>query len=200
MIIYEETKKQWDKNFKMRKEGRQMSRKALFDKETIIKASFLIFERRGIDSFKVRNIAKVLNSSTSPIYYQFKSIEEIENAMVSEIVGLFLRPVKHLPDYYTYENLTIAYCLFARNHRKLFEAIFLKSNHNSENSIREKLLKTLKAVIEQDQNFDYDRDYHKLLCGDGLALKIFNSGRSLEEVEVRKLVDKYLTAQKEKNL
>ncbi|EHO16339.1 hypothetical protein HMPREF9466_02965 [Fusobacterium necrophorum subsp. funduliforme 1_1_36S] len=100
-----------------------MGRDVLFDKAQILKAAFLVFKQNGVDKFTIRNIAAALDSSTSPIYYHFKSLDELENAMVEEIKGLFLEPIKY-KEYYTYENLTVAFALFSRKHRKLFQAIF----------------------------------------------------------------------------
>lgn len=169
-----------------------MSRTALFDKQTIINAAFLVFKQKGTDYFTIRNIAKALNSSTSPIYYQFKSIEELGDMMIQEIVELFIAPVKDLENYYTYENLSIAFCLFAKNHRKLFEAIFLKPGKNSSNFIRIKLFGVLKKIMEQDENFDYTRDYGKLLKCDGFALNVFNQAKKMSEEDIKQLVKQYL--------
>lgn len=170
-----------------------MARRALLGKKEIVKAAFVIFKQKGIEGFKIRNIARTLNTSTSPIYYRFKSIQELQDAMVEEIMELLLAPVKDLERYYTYENLTWAFCLFARNQRKLFESIFLKFSKNSENSIRKQVLRVLREIIEEDENFDYERDYHKLLLVDGIALKIFNSGKKMSEEDIQNLINEYLT-------
>lgn len=169
-----------------------MSRNAIFKKEEILKASFLLFKQKGMGYLKIRNIAKVLNSSTSPIYHHFHSLKEIKVAMEEEVITLFLEPIIHLEDYYTYENLTIAFCLFAKNHKKLFEAIFLKSNQNFENEIRKGVLVRLGEVIAQDKNFDCLRDYYKLVLGDGLALNVFNLDKEMSDEEIKRFVCKFL--------
>ncbi len=72
-----------------------MGRKIEFQKIEIEKAAFFLLEQEGIENFTIRNIAGILNSSTSPIYYHFKSLEEIENTMVDKIVDIFLNFVKN---------------------------------------------------------------------------------------------------------
>lgn len=171
-----------------------MARRALLERKEIVKAAFAIFKQKGIEGFKIRNISRTLNTSTSPIYYQFKSIRELQDVMVEEIMELLLAPVKELENYYTYENMTWAFCLFARNQRKLFESIFLKFSKNSENAIRKQVLGVLRKIMEQDENFDYERDYHKILLVDGVALKIFNAGKKMSEEDIENLIREYLTS------
>lgn len=169
-----------------------MARKTLFDRRAVLDAAFFIFKHRGTEHFTIRNIAKVLNSSTTPIYANFKNMEEIEDALVQEIVDFIVEPIINLDDYYTYENLSIAICLFAKRHRKLFEVIFLKSEGHVKNRIKMKLFQALRKIMLQDKNFDYERDYWKLIQCDGVALNIFNWSKDMSEDEIREIVKKYL--------
>lgn len=169
-----------------------MARKTLFDRKMVLDAAFFIFKYRGIEHFTIRNIAKVLKSSTTPIYANFKNMDELEDALVQKITGFFLEPIKELEDYYTYENLSIALCLFVKRHRKLFEVIFLRSEGHVKNRIKIKLLKVLRDIMTQDKNFDYERDYWKLIQCDGVALNIFNWSKEMSEDEIREIVKKYL--------
>lgn len=177
----------------MRREAINLGRDVLFDKAQILKAAFLVFKQNGVDKFTIRNIVAALDSSTSPIYYHFKSLDELENAMVEEIKGLFLEPIKKYKEYYTYENLTVAFALFSRKHRKLFQAIFLTSSSKLGNPVRKKMYHAMNAILSQDPNFNWERDRGDLLFSDGLALRFYNSteeGWKEEDIEqkVRELL------------
>jgi len=174
--------------------GVNLGRDVLFDKNQILKAAFLVFKQNGVDKFTIRNIAAALDSSTSPIYYHFKSLDELENAMVEEIQELFLEPIRKYEEYYSYENLTVAFALFSRKHRKLFKAIFLTSSSKLGNPVRKKLYCALNTILSKDPTFNWERDKGDLLFSDGLALRFYNSyeeGHKEEEIErkVRELLD-----------
>lgn len=169
-----------------------MGRDVLFKKSDILRAAFLIFKQEGIDKFTIRNIATVLGASTSPIYYHFKSLEEVQDAMVEEIVELFIHPIKGYEDYYTYENLTIAFAIFSKRHQKLFKAIFLTSSSKLGNPIREKVYTSLKRVLEKDEVFDCERDKAELLFSDGLALQFYNSHLEYKDEDIEKQVRHFL--------
>ena len=47
-------------------------------KEDIIKASFGILKEQGIEKVTARDIAKKLNSSVQPIFYQFKNMDDLK--------------------------------------------------------------------------------------------------------------------------
>lgn len=176
-----------------------MGRDVLFDKNQILKGAFLVFEQNGVDGFTIRNIAAALDSSTSPIYYHFKSLDELENAMVKEIQELILEPIKKYEDYYTYENLTVAFVLFSRKHRKLFQAIFLTSSSKLGNPIREKMYHALRNILSKDPKFNVERDMGDLLFSDGLALLFYNSSeRWSKEEDIEKRIRRLLYLRKHK--
>ncbi|RXZ70543.1 TetR/AcrR family transcriptional regulator [Fusobacterium necrophorum] len=176
-----------------------MGRDVLFDKNQILKAAFLVFKQNGVDGFTIRNIAAALDSSTSPIYYHFKSLDELENAMVEEIQELFLEPIRKYEDYYTYENLTVAFVLFSRKHRKLFQAIFLTSSPRLGNPVREKIYHALNHILSKDRKFNWERDKGDLLFSDGLALLFYNSSeRWSKEDDIEKEVRSLLYLRKHK--
>lgn len=171
-----------------------MERNILFEKKDIVKAAFILLKQQTVDEFTIRNIANILNSSTSPIYYHFKSLEELMDAMIEEVMDLFLAPVKDKEDYYSYPNLTLAYALFSKNHRKLFESIFLYSSPKLGNPFREKMYREFRQLLTKDKKFDMVNGYVDLLFGDGLALKVYNSiNKDTMEGEILDLLEKYIT-------
>lgn len=181
----------------MREEAINLGRDVLFDKAQILKAAFLVFKQNGVDKFTIRNIAAALDSSTSPIYYHFKSLDELENAMVDEIQELFLEPVKKYEEYYSYENLTVAFAIFSKKHRKLYKAIFLTSSSKLGNPVREKLYRSLKKILSKDPAFVYEKDKGDLVFSDGLALHFYNSSEeSNKEEDLERRAREFLSLRK----
>lgn len=52
-------------------------------KEYIIKASFKILKEQEIEKVTARDIAKKLNSSVQPMFYQFKNIEDLKKELLN---------------------------------------------------------------------------------------------------------------------
>lgn len=178
-----------------------MGRKIEFQKIEIEKAAFFLLEQEGIENFTIRNIARILNSSTSPIYYHFKSLEEIENTMADKIVDIFLNFVKNKQETDPFSKLTIAFALFSKQYRKLFESIFLHSNTKGENSFRSKIYDRVFSLIEaEDKKFNRNDNLVDLLFGHGLALNAYhNYNLDFIEEEVYKLMDAYILMRKERS-
>ncbi len=170
-----------------------MSRNLTYTKNDVLKAAFYILKTKGIIHLKVRTIASAMHSSTSPIYRVFDSIKKIEDAMVTRIIEIFLEDIIHEEDYYLFPNMTFALCMFAKKDKKLFERVFLNSDFNGRNQIREKVFyRILKEILSKDPNFSYEKDYDKILLADGLALKFYNADRNISENEIREMVQKYV--------
>ena len=58
-------------------------------KEMILDTAFSIARREGLNSISNRRIAKELNSSIRPIYYQFKNTEELKTELGKKIDTYF---------------------------------------------------------------------------------------------------------------
>ncbi|NME35745.1 MULTISPECIES: TetR/AcrR family transcriptional regulator [Fusobacterium] len=100
-----------------------MSRKIVFYKKKIFNKAFEIFLEEGMDKVTARNIAKIVNCSTTPIYSYYQSMEELKK----ELINHLLEVIKKYTDYsYTeneYINQSIGFCRFAKERKKIFLSI-----------------------------------------------------------------------------
>ena len=74
-----------------------MSKPVTITKEKILDAAFEITRIEGIKSLSNRAIAKKLNSSIRPIYYQFKNSEELKNELYKKIEEYFYAYITKIP-------------------------------------------------------------------------------------------------------
>ena len=60
-------------------------------KDMILDTAFLITKESGFDAVSNREIAKRLNCSIRPIYYQFKNTEELKQELYNKIERYFYK-------------------------------------------------------------------------------------------------------------
>ncbi len=96
-------------------------------KEKILNAAFKIVKNQGVEKLNVRDIAKKLNCSVQPIYYQFQNVEELQKELYVKIEKYFYNYLientnKEMP---VYKQIGINYIKFARKESKLFQILFM---------------------------------------------------------------------------
>ena len=99
-------------------------------KEMILDTAFSIARREGLNSISNRRIAKELNSSIRPIYYQFKNTEELKLELWKKIDTYFYDYLLNnkLGNIPLYKQIGINYIRFSRDEKKLFKILFMSDN------------------------------------------------------------------------
>ena len=101
-----------------------MPAKTKITREDVIDAAFEIVRKGGWAKLSARSISKMLKSSTMPIYYQFTSMEMIEEEVVKKAVALQAEySAVPLTDVSALNN-GIGYVLFAWEEPHLFAAVY----------------------------------------------------------------------------
>jgi AcrR family transcriptional regulator len=102
-----------------------MPPKTKVTKEMILDASFAIIRKQGHENLNARSIAKYLNCSTQPILYNFKTIDEIREAVyviADEYHTEYIMPKENDRD--PFLTLGLNYIRFAYEERNLFRFLF----------------------------------------------------------------------------
>ena len=96
-------------------------------KNNILDAAFNIVRESGIESVSNREIAKKLNSSIRPIYYQFKNVDELKAELYSKMEKYFYNYIIEniIDDVPKYKQIGINYIKFARDEKNLFKVLFM---------------------------------------------------------------------------
>lgn len=108
-------------------------------KEMILNAAFDIIRNEGIEKLSNREIAKKMNCSIRPIYYQFKNSEELYKALYNKINSYFYDFIMKniVDDIPHYKQIGINYIKFAQEETNLFKVLFMSPARNLPNTFVE---------------------------------------------------------------
>ena len=114
----------------------------------ILDTAFEIARTSGLDKVSNREIAKRLNCSIRPIYYQFKNVEEMNNELIKRIWKyfydyIFRKRDENIPEY---KMSGINYIEFACKEKELFKILFMTND---------------KYMPDDDENFKRISEYIK---------------------------------------
>ncbi|MCP4581680.1 MAG: TetR/AcrR family transcriptional regulator [candidate division Zixibacteria bacterium] len=129
-----------------------MPPKTRFNKEQVIKAAYDIVEKHGWKALSARGVAQKLKSSTAPVYRYFRTMDQLERAVIVEIKDLMIQYTSRPYTERVFLNMGTGYALFARDHKQLFRALFLESNHFKD--IVDEIMLYLQEEMGNDPRFE----------------------------------------------
>jgi len=95
-----------------------------FIREDIIAAAFQLVRQRGWDGFSVQAVAKAIGSSTMPIYSQFGSVRELEDAVCLKALELLKERMLEERTGDKWIDQAITYVRFAEDEKYLFRCLW----------------------------------------------------------------------------
>lgn len=173
-----------------------MSKPTKITKELILEKAFEIAKTQGIEKVSNREIAKKLNSSIRPIYYQFKNSEELYNELLIKMEEYFYRflldnTIENIPKY---KQVGINYIKFAKCETNIFKDLFMrKTNLVVENFIKQtKEFKEVEKLIKISTNLK-DEEIKKFhvkmwIFTHGLATLVANNTINLTNNQITELL------------
>ncbi len=107
-----------------------MSKEVRITKDMILEAAFDIAREKGLEEVSNRSIAKRLECSIRPIYYQFNNSDELKKELYNRIEKYFY---KHIMDNMIdnipyYRQVGINYIKFAREEKNFFKILFMSKS------------------------------------------------------------------------
>ena len=105
-----------------------MPPKVKITKEEIMETALALVRKHGAQALNARAIALSLNCSTQPIFSNFRTMEELQEATVVaayEIYMRFLRQEAEEGVYPKYKSFGMAYIRFAEEEKELFKLLFM---------------------------------------------------------------------------
>lgn len=96
-------------------------------KEMILNTAFEIAREKGFEKISNRELAKRMNCSIRPIYYQFKNVEELNKELYKKIESYFYEFLMNnmIKDVPLYKQIGINYIKFACTEKNLFQILFM---------------------------------------------------------------------------
>lgn len=104
-----------------------MAKTTKITKEKILETALEIAKEKGLEGVSNREIAKRMNSSIRPIYYQFKNVFELNKELYKTILKYFYDfLINHaIPNMPKYKQVGINYIKFAKEENQLFKILFM---------------------------------------------------------------------------
>lgn len=104
-------------------------------KNDIIQTALNLIRANGIDAVNARSIASALGCSTQPIFSNFSSMEELDEAVTVAAYQLyfdFLRRETESGKYPQYKSFGMAYIRFADDEKELFKLLFMRDRRGED--------------------------------------------------------------------
>ena len=112
-----------------------MPPKVKITKEEIVKTAVELVRVSGEGALNARAIAASLNCSTQPIFSNFATMEELQEATVNaayEVYLAFLKREAKSGKYPQYKSFGMAYIRFAKEEKELFKLLFMRDRKGKE--------------------------------------------------------------------
>lgn len=109
-----------------------MVKQKKIQKDDILKAAVKLLQKDGSKKMTARNVAFYLNSSTQPIYNEFKNMNQLKDGLFELSYGYLMENVFKLQDHkLSLENICLEYIRFAKEDPMLFNSMFNYSENYS---------------------------------------------------------------------
>ena len=104
-------------------------------KEDIVNTAFEIVKEKGMEGLNARDVAKRLNCSIQPIFYQFSNMEELKQVVLDKIYGVYKEyMLSGVNSETAYKSMGNSYVRFARDYPEFFKILFMqRTEMNSDN-------------------------------------------------------------------
>lgn len=99
-------------------------RNTQFNRDDIVTAAFQLVREQGWSGFSVQAVAKLINSSTMPIYSQFANVRELEDEVCIRAMELLKSRLLESPSGDLWIDQGISYVRFAEEEKFLFRAFW----------------------------------------------------------------------------
>lgn len=166
------------------------------DKNDIIKVTYKIADKEGLENINARRIAKELGCSVQPIFHNFTSMEELKNATIEKIHNTYAQYMKRgSEEKLAYKGMGMAYIRFAKEHPNFFKILFMRETHlttsnfiiadNTGNDII-KMGQKLTGFDEKEQIKFHAKVW---IFTHGLAILVASNTCHLSEAEISKMLE-----------
>ena len=162
-------------------------------KDDILNISFDMVRINGIDNLNARRIAKELNCSVQPIFFNFSNMDDLKKSVLIKCCDYFYEFVSNLFDKEIppYKQVGINYIKFAKEEPNLFKLLFMSDNDLSmiENNKSVDIIKQYIGKSLPLSDFDIDSFHLKMwIFTQGLATLVLNSNLKLTDEQISSLL------------
>lgn len=164
-------------------------------KEDIQNACINIIKNEGMEELNARRLAKELNCSTQPIFYVYKSMDDIKKDAIENIANIFYKEIfKQNYDKVVYKDIGKNYIMFAKNEPILFKTLFASEKNDVVANFINLTgpLEKVQDIISKQTGLNKEdaKNFHKSLwlSANGMASLIANDVCSFTDEEIESLL------------
>ena len=103
-------------------------------KEDLIKGAIKIIRNKGDNELSARNLAKICECSTQPIFRHFKNMEALKNTVYNDVYEIHKKQLEiGIEHKVPFIGVGLSYIRFAKKEKNLFKFLFMSSNSKYNN-------------------------------------------------------------------
>lgn len=163
-------------------------------KDAIVDAAVEVLRDGGFSSINARSVAKKLGCSTQPIYFSFKNMDELKEALTERAIELHTRRVRdslreHAGNDSRYSSYGMGFVKFAAEEKQLFRWLYLDGKQIGAYQNDVLLPEIIEVIIDElGYGEDVARRFHKdmIYFSYGLAILANTDHLHLNDEELRK--------------
>ena len=174
-----------------------MAKKIKITKEMILDSAFKIAREKGMQEVSNRAIAKELDSSIRPIYYQFSNSDELKEELYKRIESYFYKfLLNNMTDKLPlYKQVGINYIKFAREESNLFKVLFMsKTDYLPDGFVakNEEGFEKIARIVRMSTNIKYDdiKSFHlkMWIFTHGIASLVVSNSVKFKDEDIERLL------------
>lgn len=164
-------------------------------KEDIVNSAFEIVKEKGVEGLNAREVAKRLNCSIQPIFYQFATMEELKKAVYEKIYALYKEYMLSGENTEnSYRAMGKSYVRFAKDYPVFFKILFMqqtemnKDNYAKIDQLGDKIIETGRKFT--GLIFEEQKEFHLKvwIFTHGIATLIVTGTIKLNDNEIDELI------------
>jgi len=125
-----------------------MPPKVKITKDEIIDTAVKIVNEQGADMINARNVAKMLGSSTQPVFSNFATMDALRDAVINRANSMYEEYIQKEIDskrYPDYKASGMAYIRFAREQKQLFRLLFMRER--TEGQMHDAMSDSMQSIV-----------------------------------------------------
>ncbi|MBR6513519.1 MAG: TetR/AcrR family transcriptional regulator [Clostridia bacterium] len=176
-----------------------MPPKVKITKEDIIKTALELVRNKGTEALNARSVAAELNCSTQPVFSNFATMDELQNATLAAAYDIyfdFIEREVNSGKYPRYKSFGMAYIRFAEEEKQLFKLLFMRDRGGEDISPTPDFTESVEMIMKANS---VTREKAELIhlemwaCVHGIGTMLATSFLSLDEDRISNMLsDIYL--------
>lgn len=177
---------------------------AKFSNKEIIEAALNIVRLEGVDALTARNLGAELGSSARPIFTVFKSMDDVQGAVIKAAKALYCEYIeKGLSENPQFKGVGAQYIRFATKEPKLFQLLFMTEQEDIPDiqsvlpmieDNYEKILFSIKNDYDIDNAFARQLYRHLWIYTHGIATLCATKMCRFSEEEISEMMTEVFTS------